>query len=51
MDTPADLLALPVEIRTQIYSYLLPFVGRDWWNSKLVYWQYFNDHDEYSYYK
>jgi hypothetical protein len=51
MDSFADLLALPVEIRTQIYSYLLPFVGRDWWNGKLVWWQHNNEHDEYHHYK
>lgn len=37
--SPADLLTLPVEVRTHIYSYLLPFVGRGWWGSKQMWWQ------------
>ena len=48
---PAYLLALPVEARTHVFSYLLPFVGRDWWNSKLKWWQYYNEHNEWREYK
>lgn len=51
MDGPAYLLALPVETRTHVDSYLLPFVGRDWWNSKLKWWQYYNEHNEWREYK